>query len=235
MKNLKYIILFVVSYNCFSQDTRLFDNVWYLQNLVVNSTAEVPPSTASLFINDDDPDYDLSLAMCADFLTNFIVFNDTNSSFSFVSDWGSGASDCTNSIEENYKILYYSFYVDNDTSPFNYEIIMDADDIDLVITSAIGDQAFYSNQLLNTNDVLIANFSIFPNPAQNVLRIDAGSNQSDLISYRIITLLGQALKTSTFDTADSNLISISALKTGVYFLEITDSNGAKIVKQFVKK
>jgi hypothetical protein len=236
MKYLLYILTILLSINCLSQDTRLFETSWYLQNIVVQNNDNEPPSIATLFINEGSPNDNLTLAMCSDFLTNFITFNNINSSFLFVSgDWGNGASDCTNDIFESYKNLYYTFYLNNDTSPFTYEVTEDEDNLSLIITSTNGDQAFYGDELLSINNLNDSSFSIFPNPTQDLLNIDIGNSRNIIIEYRIVDISGQTLKDFNFENLNNHKIDVSNLKSGTYFIILLDSKGNKTIKQFVKE
>lgn len=69
--------------------------------------------------------------------------------------------------------------------------------------------------------------TLFPNPTSNQLRI-----QSDLkISFfKILSVTGQTIKAGTLS---NKTISVNALNSGVYFLEITTQEGKKGVERFV--
>jgi hypothetical protein len=72
---------------------------------------------------------------------------------------------------------------------------------------------------------------VYPNPADNFLYVEnlSGSN-----NIRISNIVGQVVR--HIDTQDSLFgLNISDLEKGVYFLQITNEKGVKIVEKFVKK
>lgn len=79
------------------------------------------------------------------------------------------------------------------------------------------------------SDVTAETINIFPNPAQNQLQIH--SSTKNIRAYRIINSTGQEVQNKTID--GSNLIDISKLAKGTYFIElITDKS--IIQQQFIK-
>ncbi len=87
------------------------------------------------------------------------------------------------------------------------------------------------NTTLSLDDVSIASLSVFPNPAENVISINA---TAPITSLKIINMLGQiVLENNTVDNQQT--IDISKLTKGIYFLQaIQDSNEQKTIR-FVKK
>tara|TARA_R110002072_G_scaffold193809_7_gene351022 strand:- start:22384 stop:24294 length:1911 start_codon:yes stop_codon:yes gene_type:complete len=79
-----------------------------------------------------------------------------------------------------------------------------------------------------SNDFVQA--SIFPNPANNELNVQALTQISEL---EIINLLGQSMGTYIVN-ANSTMLDISNLKTGTYFLRVTIDNASKVYK-FIKR
>lgn len=72
--------------------------------------------------------------------------------------------------------------------------------------------------------------SIFPNPANNELNVQALTQISNI---EILNLLGQSM--GTYDVnANSKKLDISNLKTGTYFLRVTIDNASKVYK-FIKR
>ncbi len=72
--------------------------------------------------------------------------------------------------------------------------------------------------------------SIFPNPANNELNVQALSQISEV---EIINLLGQTIGTYQVN-ANSTKLDIANLKTGTYFLRVTIDNASKVYK-FIKR
>ena len=80
---------------------------------------------------------------------------------------------------------------------------------------------------LNLNEYKFSNEIIFyPNPANNLLMIK--NNNSIDLNYKITNLSGQTVQQGIFE---NNQINIENLETGIYFINIIDSNQiSKIIK-----
>jgi len=88
------------------------------------------------------------------------------------------------------------------------------------------DDTLYINEQNNTY-----NYQIYPNPANNILKISTNTN-TVLTNYVIRNTLGQKVLSGTLN---SNLeIKIDHLNSGIYFTEISNENQS-ITKQFIKK
>ncbi len=83
---------------------------------------------------------------------------------------------------------------------------------------------------LGTPSNALVQASIFPNPANNELNVQALTQISEL---EIINLLGQSMGTYVVN-ANSTKLDISNLKAGTYFLRITIDNASKVYK-FIKR
>ena len=86
--------------------------------------------------------------------------------------------------------------------------------------------------VLGTNDFLSSNFSVFPNPAKNVINFSNDTNA--VVSLVEMTdLNGRVIKSQKVNATEGQ-ISISDLATGMYMMKITTDQGVatkKIVKQ----
>ena len=71
--------------------------------------------------------------------------------------------------------------------------------------------------------------NIYPNPAVNNLFI---SSKSDISKIGIYNVVGKQVKEYT---SVLQSVSVSDLKSGVYFIRITDSNGKTVTSKFLKK
>jgi len=77
------------------------------------------------------------------------------------------------------------------------------------------------------------NLNIYPNPASSVLNIEA--NQQNYSGQMIIRdILGKQVIGRKYDSSQLNSIDITLLSPGIYFLELTLTNGQKIIKKWVK-
>lgn len=77
------------------------------------------------------------------------------------------------------------------------------------------------------------NFTIYPNPASDLIVIDGLQNYDGNLSYKICNMLGQELIPETLVTDKSTLkINCSFWNDGIYFLQIDDGN-SKLRKKIV--
>ncbi|PTX64174.1 putative secreted protein (Por secretion system target) [Kordia periserrulae] len=87
--------------------------------------------------------------------------------------------------------------------------------------------ATFSRTLSNENFEL-TNVSVYPNPASNHINIQGIDN---IRTVEIHSILGKKMHVSL----SNSQIDISRLKSGVYFLKITDNQNHSVIKKFVKK
>ena len=90
-------------------------------------------------------------------------------------------------------------------------------------------------QLPNTISEIDINkqFEIYPNPAQNLITINRTDNKA--ASIVIYSLLGNiSYQSSLKDNELYKIIDISDFANGIYFISISDNNGMKNTKKFVK-
>ena len=76
--------------------------------------------------------------------------------------------------------------------------------------------------------------SIYPNPATSSLTIQS---KTPLAQVWLMDAVGRVLRYTTLvrGTQDDHTIDISALPTGIYFLELTNTEGKRAVRKFVKE
>ena len=77
----------------------------------------------------------------------------------------------------------------------------------------------------NVNEVEAAALSVYPNPATEVLYVNA----ENLKNVEIYDMTGRSVMTSTM-----NVIDLSGVEAGIYFVSIKSENAAKTVKLVVK-
>lgn len=86
--------------------------------------------------------------------------------------------------------------------------------------------------VLSTQDVQLNNFAIYPNPAQNVLNIQA-ENATEISEVRMYSLLGQEVQRAAL-TGRNAQVDVSTLRAGMYVVEIDSELGTKVSK-FIKR
>jgi hypothetical protein len=72
---------------------------------------------------------------------------------------------------------------------------------------------------LSTNNIQIQNLSIYPNPVENMLNVNVGSNSG--LNYSIFNITGQIIFKGKF-IGSNNRVDFSDLSKGVYFLQVLD-------------
>ena len=98
--------------------------------------------------------------------------------------------------------------------------------------SAVIIDNFSVTQTLSVNDFLSANFSVYPNPVNNVINFSNDTN-AVVSSVEMADLNGRVVKTLKVNATEGQ-ISVSDLATGMYMMKITTDQGVavkKIVKQ----
>lgn len=82
--------------------------------------------------------------------------------------------------------------------------------------------------ILSNDKFVSQNFNIYPNPTSDVLNISLENNLV-LQEATIYNNLGQVVKTAT-----ENVIDVSQLAKGLYFVEVTTDQGKATKKVVVK-
>jgi hypothetical protein len=237
MKHITLFLAIFVFYTGYTQDPQLFENDWYLQNVIIDGQDNFPPS------NDDVPFITITFIQNNSFISTYVcdalegTVIYTNSEF-LINGWSMTLGGCFGPFaQENtlFQGIYLdTFFVGNIDDPFNYNIIDESNSKTLVITSSSGDEAIYSNQLLSRDNFEISKFSIHPNPAKSELFITA-QNTAGNLKVKIFNIEGKLLSTQTLEIANQTSIDVSQLMSGIYFLKIEDENGNTAVKKFIKE
>ncbi|WP_299103141.1 PQQ-dependent sugar dehydrogenase [uncultured Winogradskyella sp.] len=89
---------------------------------------------------------------------------------------------------------------------------------------------------LSLNQNSISSISVYPNPSNNIVNINFGTNLANELSsvIHIFDLQGKVMKTVAQSTTSIQQINISELSVGIYLLKITDENGAQSIHKLVK-
>ncbi len=76
------------------------------------------------------------------------------------------------------------------------------------------------------NDLTKSNISIYPNPVHNTVYIKGGN----VVEYTLFSISGQLISNKKLV---SNLIDVSFVNTGIYFLELMDENNNKTISKII--
>lgn len=83
-------------------------------------------------------------------------------------------------------------------------------------------------------DLAEIDMSLFPNPSQEFLNLNWNNPELELITYSVVNLAGQELKSGPVNnTARTLSISVEDLSTGHYILILSDYNNARYQTKFV--
>jgi gas vesicle protein len=99
-----------------------------------------------------------------------------------------------------------------------------------------GEQTFYWDDMyfgvytgVNDPDASKNTVSIYPNPAENTLFINSDATYSKAVVYDILGTQVNALSNV------SRQISVTSLKSGAYFIRLTDTDGQTVIARFIKR
>ncbi|KAB8151492.1 T9SS type A sorting domain-containing protein [Kordia sp. TARA_039_SRF] len=84
------------------------------------------------------------------------------------------------------------------------------------------------SRTLSNEDFELTNVSVYPNPASNSIHIQGIDN---IQTVEIHSIIGKQMHVSL----SNSQIDISRLKSGVYFLKITDDQNRFVIKKIIKK
>lgn len=104
--------------------------------------------------------------------------------------------------------------------------------LELIGQGGIALDSFTVTSPLSTGDELANQFSVYPNPASNVIKI-SGNNNVLVNGVTVTDLNGRTVKTVKFNNVASAEVNIENLAAGMYMVNITSDKGTatkKIVK-----
>lgn len=90
-------------------------------------------------------------------------------------------------------------------------------------------QYFVSPIISSVNEELSAKTEVYPNPSTNFIRIDVPN--SVILDYDIVDINGNTIGSSSY----TNMIDISGLATGTYFVKANLVTNEVVLKKFIKQ
>lgn len=94
--------------------------------------------------------------------------------------------------------------------------------------NAIGVRLLMNGGWLAVNENSLGNLKIYPNPSNGIIKIESGQNEG--YNVKVIDLIGNVVYTSV--KLDETTIDLSAIGTGVYFVQISNEKSS-IAKRIV--
>jgi len=88
--------------------------------------------------------------------------------------------------------------------------------------------------VLGVGNYQLENITLFPNPVKNNLTISGFQNNLTAVNTRLISISGKEILKKTL-TKNANEINMKSLAAGIYFLDITTTEGAKKVFRVIKQ
>jgi len=225
-------VLLLIGFSSYAQDDRLFEQPWYLHDLIIEGQSNVPPVNSEL-------DYVLlTFTLPLEFHTaicngtngyGVLNFNGTTE-FSFIGPmvWLAGA--CT--INENmmFTNMYQGYWSDTSSESVQYEIMDNGQDRMLTVTAFNGDQAIYGNAVLSTPENKTAHLQLYPNPVTDILNL-IHTEAIDVLQITIYDFLGRKV---LLKENDFSQIDLGNLKAGMYFISVETTENEIVVRRIIK-
>lgn len=232
MKELLYILLFNISAISFAQDPQLFENDWYLYEVLSNDLGTLydvslidPPISPNLSISED-----LTFngeGACNTFNGAYeLLPSNELSPINFTAT----TNDCGIQQHNSFENEYFGFI----GGGYSYAITEDIDGKVLTLESPLMGYAVFKSYPLSISNFKKNEFQLYPNPAKEKLFISA-TNTAGNLKVKIFNTAGKLLSTQKLELENQSYIAISQLATGIYFLNIHDENGNTTIKKFIKE
>lgn len=229
MKNIVLLIFFsffgLVS---FGQSGALY-NDWHLTSYMIDgenfSVLNINPIISPSLIFSGDLDIS-GIGACNDFNGNF-SYDDVNDLL-ILNSFSASQNQCDSQEQTDFETDYFNFLTINAT--FSYSTLWDSNGEYLELELNPGTIFYYRDYpLFSVDDIKFSKATIYPNPTSNYLYISTDNITVDSILVYSITgkqILNQA-------TIQNNMVDVSSLSEGIYFIEIY-SEGNKIIRKFIK-
>ena len=225
MKNLLFVLLICLGVqHLHAQDPDLY-RTWYLYELLASDANE------HFIIDDFDPAISPNLS-----ISNTLEFNGTGACNTFmgtfdydgtflISTGTTATSDpCGSNLFDEFELDYFYFF----DLAFFHQITEESDGFELRLSNGIFGFAIFKDYALSVNENSLNSTTLFPNPVSETLFIL--SEGTPIQSITIYSISGKRILS---ETSTTNQIDVSGLKAGLYFAEITTSEGQRVQK-FIK-
>ena len=219
----------------FSQDPRIFENNWYLTNVIVNGVNNFPP-ISNMNINFISPTN--FYAHACNTMWASVTFENNNTNFS-ATNYSYTLDFCGNTLAENFQNIYFPFFL-NESGPnpsnnydFTYNIYEFQGVRTLIINSMFNQQAVYSSVMLSNESFEKLDFSLYPNPSEDYIEIQLNNEFTNNVSLELYNQIGLICKIEKLFSSKTR-IETEDLSSGIYFVKIKTENET-IVKKLIKK
>jgi hypothetical protein len=222
-----FLILLVQTFS-FAQDPKLFENNWFLTNLIIDGSENLPPlNTIDLTFNEQTSIVTTSGTNCNE-LFGEVLFTENNFSNFSLTNWSYTNLFCP---EINYyENLYFSFFTQSSfNNQYTYSITELNNVRTLTVNSMFNKQAIYSSQMLSNIEYSTFDFSIYPNPASEFINFSFNNQSFENAQIEIYDNLGRLCKTKILKS-NQEKIDIQNLTSGIYLIKLETKTGIIIKK-----
>ena len=220
----------------FAQDSRLFENTWYLHDLIIDGSHNIPPVNNEIeyiAAHFDEPDL-FQTGVCDEHCGGTIIYNGTT--VFTIQELICFPETCGENwpINDNFRQLYnYLFWGSTIENDYLYSITEDGNNRTLIIININGDEAIYGNELLSMNDKSDVSISISPNPVSNLINIQDKNNLS-ISKIKIFDINGKLVLIKDKIDTDFLTINVQTLNMGIYFITIENEINQSLTKKIIK-
>lgn len=116
-------------------------------------------------------------------------------------------------IIPNAASIYFDFNQPIVTNTFNTEFV-----------SVLGNSSFVSES-----------FSMHPNPTNRILTINVNQNSVAIASIEIRDVLGKKVFSQKGNHSNTQMVDVSSIQSGIYFVEVTTDTNSKAIKKLIIK
>ena len=229
---LTIIFLSLVS-SCFSQNSQIFENTWYLHNLIMDGISNIPPINseipyvATYFYSNNQ--FDSPLCEGNGISGEIQYTGETEFTFLNYARLAGGCWDGIPGNQEFADLFTGNYWEETVFNIYTYTIEGAVGDRTLTIENSDGNIAVYSsNILLSTSELKKNYFVISPNPVDDFLKFE-----TNLETINSITVYSISGKREFSISLNIDRIDLSFLASGVYLLRI-DSNRGTSIEPFIK-
>ena len=87
--------------------------------------------------------------------------------------------------------------------------------------------------VLANNQFLNESFAIYPNPANTIVNIQLSQENGGITTIEIVDVLGKKVLSQKGNNEQQQIVDVSSLQAGIYFVEITNDFNAKAIKKLI--
>jgi len=112
-------------------------------------------------------------------------------------------------------------------------------DFNLTVTDNKGAQSMAQVSIFvnPVKDTMETNFTVYPNPVQNILHVDINKAVTGLLKFRIVDVNGRIVKLFNYGSLPSHVtttLDVSSLTAGIYFIQLIEDNQLRDSRKIIK-